>query len=91
MKRLVFASVALSVGVGSAALAADLPPPMAPPPRAPAAYIPVAAPSTTGPASISAAISALVGTRAAASRTRLAAPSRDRDRPPSFWAAAKSA
>ena len=44
MKRLVFASVALSVGVGSAALAADLPPPMAPPPRAPAAYIPVAAP-----------------------------------------------
>jgi outer membrane immunogenic protein len=44
MKRLVFASVALSVGAGSAAVAADLPPPMAPPPRAPAAYIPVAAP-----------------------------------------------
>ena len=44
MKRLVFASVALCVGVGSAALAADLPPPMAPPPRAPAAYIPAPIP-----------------------------------------------
>jgi outer membrane immunogenic protein len=41
MKRLAFA-VALSVGAGSAALAADLPPPMAPPPRAPAVYTPVA-------------------------------------------------
>ncbi len=44
MKRLVFASVALCVGAGSAALAADLPPPVAPPPRAPAMYIPVAPP-----------------------------------------------
>ena len=44
MKRLVLA-VALSVGAGSAALAADLPPPMAPPPpRAPAAYIPAPIP-----------------------------------------------
>jgi outer membrane immunogenic protein len=43
MKRLAYA-VALSVFGGSAALAADLPPPMAPPPRAPAAYIPVAPP-----------------------------------------------
>jgi outer membrane immunogenic protein len=41
MKRLLLASVALCVGAGSAALAADLPPPMAPPPRAPATYIPV--------------------------------------------------
>ena len=44
MKRLVFASVALCVGAGSAALAADLPPPVAPPPRAPAMYIPVVPP-----------------------------------------------
>ena len=44
MKRLVFASVALSVGAGSAALAADLPPPVAPPPRAPAMYVPVVPP-----------------------------------------------
>ncbi len=44
MKRLVFASVALCVGAGSAALAADLPPPVAPPPRAPAMYIPVIPP-----------------------------------------------
>ncbi len=42
MKRLAFA-VALSVGAGSAALAADLPPP-APMPRAPATYVPVVAP-----------------------------------------------
>ena len=42
MKRLVFASVALCVGAGSAALAADLPPPyVAPPPRATDAYVPV--------------------------------------------------
>ena len=44
MKRLLLASVALCGGISSAALAADLPPPMAPPPRAPAAYIPVAPP-----------------------------------------------
>ena len=42
MKRLAFA-VALSVVGGSAALAADLPPP-APMPRAPATYVPVVAP-----------------------------------------------
>ena len=41
MKRFLLASVALCVGAGSAALAADLPPPMAPPPRAPAMYVPV--------------------------------------------------
>jgi outer membrane immunogenic protein len=41
MKRLLLASVALCGGIGSAAMAADLPPPMAPPPRAPATYIPV--------------------------------------------------
>jgi outer membrane immunogenic protein len=35
-------AVALSVLGGSAALAADLPPPVAPPPRAPAVYVPVA-------------------------------------------------
>ena len=40
MKRLACV-VALSVVGGSAALAADLPPPMAPPPRAPAMYVPV--------------------------------------------------
>ena len=91
MKRLLLASVALCGGIGSAALAADLPPPMAPPPRAPAAYVPVPRHPIAGAASISAAILVLAGTRAAASRTRLAAPSRDRDRPPSFWAAAKSA
>ena len=44
MKRLLLPSVALCGGISSAALAADLPPPMAPPPRAPAAYIPVAPP-----------------------------------------------
>jgi outer membrane immunogenic protein len=44
MKRLLLASVALCVGAGSAALAADLPPPYYPPPRAPAAYIPIVAP-----------------------------------------------
>ena len=44
MKRLLLASVALCVGAGSAALAADLPPPMAPPPRAPAVYLPVVPP-----------------------------------------------
>ncbi|MGO9700536.1 MAG: outer membrane protein [Xanthobacteraceae bacterium] len=43
MKRLVLA-VTLSVGAGSAALAADLPPPMAPPPRAPATYVPAPIP-----------------------------------------------
>ena len=43
MKRLVLA-VVLSVGAGSAALAADLPPPMAAPPRAPATYIPAPVP-----------------------------------------------
>ena len=43
MKRLVLA-VVLSVGAGSAALAADLPPPMAPPPRAPATYVPAPIP-----------------------------------------------
>lgn len=43
MKRLVLA-VAMSVGAGSAALAADLPPPMAPPPRAPATYVPAPIP-----------------------------------------------
>ncbi len=44
MKLFVLA-VALSVGAGSAALAADLPPPMAPPPpRAPATYIPAPIP-----------------------------------------------
>ena len=43
MKRLVLA-VVLSVGAGSAALAADLPPPMAPPPRAPATYVPAPVP-----------------------------------------------
>jgi outer membrane immunogenic protein len=42
MKRTLVASVALIGGITSAAMAADLPPPMAPPPRAPAAYIPVA-------------------------------------------------
>jgi outer membrane immunogenic protein len=42
MKRLAFA-VALSVGAGTAALAADLPPP-APMPRAPATYVPIVAP-----------------------------------------------
>jgi outer membrane immunogenic protein len=42
MIRLAFA-VALSVGAGTAALAADLPPP-APMPRAPATYVPVVAP-----------------------------------------------
>jgi outer membrane immunogenic protein len=42
MKRTLVASVALFGGITSAAMAADLPPPMAPPPRAPAAYIPVA-------------------------------------------------
>jgi outer membrane immunogenic protein len=42
MKRVAFA-VALSVGAGTAALAADLPPP-APMPRAPATYVPVVAP-----------------------------------------------
>jgi len=36
--------VALSSLIGSAALAADLPPPMAPPPRAPAVYAPVPVP-----------------------------------------------
>jgi outer membrane immunogenic protein len=37
-----FASaLALCIGASSAAVAADLPPPMAPPPRAPAAYIPI--------------------------------------------------
>ena len=41
MKRLAFA-VALSVGAGTAALAADLPPPAMP--RAPATYVPVVAP-----------------------------------------------
>ena len=41
MKRLVLASVALCVGAGSAALAADLPPPYVAPPRAPATYVPV--------------------------------------------------
>jgi outer membrane immunogenic protein len=40
IKRFAIA-VALTVGAGSAALAADLPPP-APMPRAPAAYIPIA-------------------------------------------------
>ena len=44
MKRLLVASVALCGGISSAAMAADLPPPMAPPPRAPAAYIPIAPP-----------------------------------------------
>jgi outer membrane immunogenic protein len=43
MKRLAFA-VAFSVCAGSAAFAADLPPPVAPPPRAPATYVPVSAP-----------------------------------------------
>ncbi len=43
MKRLVLA-VMVSVGAGSAALAADLPPPMAPPPRAPATYVPAPIP-----------------------------------------------
>ena len=41
MKRLAFV-VALSVAGGTAALAADIPPPFAPPPRAPAAYVPFA-------------------------------------------------
>ena len=41
MKRLAFV-VALSVGGGTAALAADVPPPLAPPPLAPAAYSPFA-------------------------------------------------
>jgi outer membrane immunogenic protein len=41
MKRIAFALL-LSVAGGSAALAADLPPPVAPPPRAPATYVPVA-------------------------------------------------
>ena len=36
--------VALSVAGGTAALTAELPPPVAPPPSAPAAYIPVAPP-----------------------------------------------
>jgi outer membrane immunogenic protein len=44
MKRSLLASVALLGGISTAALAADLPPPMAPPPRAPAMYIPVAPP-----------------------------------------------
>jgi outer membrane immunogenic protein len=44
MKRTLIASVALFGGITSAAMAADLPPPMAPPPRAPAAYIPIAPP-----------------------------------------------
>src|SRR3984957_14052091 len=44
MKRLLLASVALCGGISSAALAADLPPPMAPPPRAPAVYLPVVPP-----------------------------------------------
>jgi outer membrane immunogenic protein len=43
MKRFA-CTVALCIGAGSAAVAADLPPPYAPPPRAPAAYIPVAPP-----------------------------------------------
>jgi outer membrane immunogenic protein len=42
MKRTLIASVALFGGITSAAMAADLPPPMAPPPRAPAAFIPIA-------------------------------------------------
>jgi outer membrane immunogenic protein len=37
-------AVALSALAGSAALAADLPPPMAPPPRAPAVYVPTPVP-----------------------------------------------
>ena len=41
MKRMACVVAALSVVGGSAALAADLPPPMAPPPRAPATYVPV--------------------------------------------------
>jgi outer membrane immunogenic protein len=40
MKRTLLASVALFGGLTSAAMAADLPPPMAPPPRAPAVYLP---------------------------------------------------
>jgi outer membrane immunogenic protein len=43
MKRLVLA-VALTLGAGSVALAADLPPPMTPPPRAPATYVPAPIP-----------------------------------------------
>jgi len=43
MKRVALA-VALSALAGSAALAADLPPPMAPPPRAPAVYVPTPVP-----------------------------------------------
>ena len=91
MKRLAFAVTALSI-IGGSALAADLPPPYVPPPRAPAAYVPAAVTlPIIGPASISAAILARLGIRAVASRTRLAALSRDRDRPPSLWAVAKSA
>ena len=43
MKWLAFV-VAVSVALGTAALAADIPPPFSPPPRAPAGYIPVAPP-----------------------------------------------
>jgi len=42
MKRSLLASIALLGGISSAAMAADLPPPMAPPPHAPAMYVPVA-------------------------------------------------
>src|SRR5271166_1873975 len=45
MKRLLLASVALCSGISSAAIAADLPPPLyAPPPRAAAVYLPVVPP-----------------------------------------------
>ena len=45
MKRLVLAVFALSLGAGSAALAADIPPaPPPPPPRAPATYVPAPIP-----------------------------------------------
>jgi hypothetical protein len=90
MKRLAFV-VALSVAGGTAALAADIQPPLAPPPLAPAAYIPFAPVYPYNwPASISAAISALALLTLAAQQTRLAA--RLGPLPtPRFWAAAKLA
>ena len=89
MKRLAFAVTAMSI-TGGSALAADLPPPMAPPPRAPAMYVPVAPLYSWAGFYIGGNLGA-AGIRAVASRTLLAALSRDRDRPPSLWAVARSA
>jgi outer membrane immunogenic protein len=88
MKRLAFAVTAMSIAGGSA-LAADLPPPMAPPPRAPAMYVPVAPVYNWTGFYIGGNPGAGWNSGGSVSDT-LAVPSRDRDRPPSFWAVARS-